>query len=85
MIAYHNPEILGKMITASSLNQCEGIENSAKYHVDKADRKMLKKKSFISKIGNDSVEKERKTPQRVATTNNQLKSSGIKIYNVTHS
>ena len=36
MIVYHNPDILRKLIIPSSLKQCEGIQNSANYHENKA-------------------------------------------------
>ena len=36
MISCHNPDNARKLITASSLNQCEGTENIANYHADEA-------------------------------------------------
>ena len=43
MIAYHNQDNLRKLIMPNSLKQCEGIENSANYHADKAGIKKVEK------------------------------------------
>ena len=80
MIAYHNPENLRKLITSSSLKQCEGIENSANYHASKAGPQMMTKDADVSKRANEIIENERITPQRIVITKNQLKSSGIKMH-----
>ena len=84
MIAYHNPDDLRKLIIPISLKQCEGTENSTKYHVEKTGMKMFRKDIDVSKRANEIIVRERITPQRTIITNNRLKNSGIKIHNNLH-
>ena len=50
MIACHNPDNIRKLITPSSLKQCEGTENISNYNADEAEISKINKEIGMSKI-----------------------------------
>ena len=72
MIACHNPEKVRKLIMPISLKECEGAENSANYHAEEAEIRIIDKVTHITRRTKEIMCKENITSRTIDITNNKL-------------
>ena len=80
IIACHNPDNERKLITRSSLKECEVKENSENYHADEAGINPIDNETGIARRNKETSIKEKITTIRIEITNIKLQNSGIMMH-----
>ena len=80
MIACHNPDNIRRLITRSSLKECEVKENSANYHADQDGTNPIDNETNIASRTKETLVKEKITTMRIEITNSKLQNSGIMMH-----